>query len=138
MLLRDCDGIDLEEFMPHVDERPPVWVGHVAMKTNRLTDSWDFMTKIGLRPIELHGNVGVLEMRGGTHLVLLQSDDVLPGPAPFDLMVDDLEATHRLFTKSGLAPSPIHAGSIHRSFTVEDPSGQRITFNSSHVSGKPV
>jgi hypothetical protein len=124
--------------MAHVDERPPVWVGHVVLKTSRLTDSWDFMTKIGLRPIELHGNVGVLELRGGTHLVLVQSDDVVPGPAPFDLMVDDLEATHRLFTDIGLAPSPIQAGSIHHSFMVEDPSRQRISFNSSHVSGKPV
>jgi hypothetical protein len=96
------------------------------------------MTKIGLRPIELHGNVGVLELRGGTHLVLVQSDDVVPGAASFDLMVDALEATHRLFTDIGLAPSPIQAGSIHHSFTVDDPNGQRITFNSSHVSGKPV
>ena len=124
--------------MAHAGERPPVWVGHVVMKTNRLTDSWEFMTKIGLRPIELHGNVGILELRGGTHLVLVQSDDVVDGPAPFDLMVDDLEATHHLFTDIGLAPSPIQAGSIHLSFTVEDPSGQQISFNSSHVSGKPV
>jgi hypothetical protein len=124
--------------MGYASERPPVWVGHVVMKTNRLADSWDFMTKIGLRPIELHGNVGILELRGGTHLVLVQSDDVVDGPAPFDLMVDDLEATHRLFTDIRLAPSPIQAGSIHDSFTVEDPSGQQITFNSSHVSGKPV
>jgi hypothetical protein len=107
------------------------------MKTNRLTASWDFM-KIGLRPIELHENVGILELRGGTHLVLAQSDSVPPGPAPFDLMVDDLEETHRLFTEIGLAPSPIVVGSIHRSFTVEDPSEQQISFNSSHLSGKPV
>ncbi|HTF34818.1 MAG TPA: VOC family protein [Myxococcota bacterium] len=124
--------------MAHADERPPVWVGHILMKTSRLTESWDFLTKIGLRPIELHGNVAVLELRGGTHLVLTRSDHVLPGPAPFDLMVDDLEKTHRLFTDVGLGPSPIQTGPIHRSFTVEDPSGQRITFNSSHASGKPV
>jgi hypothetical protein len=108
------------------------------MKTNRLTESWDFMAKIGLRPIERHGKAGVLELRGGTHLVLVQGDNVLPGPAPFDLMVDDLEETQRRFTRIGLAPSRIVVGSIHRSFTVEDPSGQQISFNSSHVSGKPV
>ena len=128
----------MEGVMAYADERPPVWVGHVVMKTNRLTDSWDFMTKIGLRQIELHANVGVLELRGGTHLVLVQSDNVAPDPAPFDLMVDDLDETHRRFTDIGLAPSPIVVGSIHRSFTVEDPSGQQISFNSSHVSGKPV
>jgi hypothetical protein len=41
--------------MAHADERPPVWVGHILVKTSRLTESWDFLTKIGLRPIELHG-----------------------------------------------------------------------------------
>ena len=128
----------MEGVMAYADERPPVWVGHVVMKTNRLTDSWDFMTKIGLRQIELHANVGVLELRGGTHLVLVQGDSVAPGLVPFDLMVDDLEETHRRFRDIGLAPSPIVVGSIHRSFTVEDPSGQQISFNSSHVSGKPV
>jgi hypothetical protein len=124
--------------MTHADGRPPVWVGHILMKTNRLSESWDFMSKIGLRPIELHADVAVLELRGGTHLVLIQSDSVSPGPAPFDLMVEDLEETHRLFSELGLRPSPIQAGAIHRSFTVEDPSRQRISFNSNHVSGKPV
>jgi len=124
--------------MTHAQERPPVWIGHILMKTNRLKESWEFMRQIGLRPIELQGDVGVLELRGGTHLLLMQSDQVSPGPAPFDFMVDDLDATHRLLTDLGLAPSPIQIGPFHRSFSVGDPSGQRITFNSSHVSGRPV
>jgi hypothetical protein len=53
-------------------------------------------------------------------------------------MVEDLEATHRRLAELGLSPSPIVSGRIHRSFTVRDPSGQDVEFNSSHVSDRPV
>jgi hypothetical protein len=120
------------------DDRPPVWVGHVSMQTNVLDPSHAFMIALGLRPIGKNEDVAVLELRGGTHLVLLRSEGPLPGTAPFDLMVEDLEATHERLAALGLSPSPIAAGRIHRSFTVRDPSGQDVVFNSSHVSGRPV
>ena len=104
----------------------------------RSEESNDFLVTLGLRPIVLEDGIAVLELRGGTHLVLLQTDDALSGAAPFDLMVDDLEATHKRLTESGLSPSTVVAGKIHRSFTVQDPSGHDITFNSSHVSDRPV
>lgn len=120
------------------DERPPVWVGHVSMRTHVLDASHAFMQALGLRPIGRNEDVAVLELRGGTHLVLLRTDEPRAGAAPFDLMVEDLEATHRHLTELGLAPSPIVSGRIHRSFTVCDPSGQEIEFNSNHVSDLPV
>lgn len=121
-----------------VDERPPVWVGHVSMRTNVLDQSHAFMIALGLRPVGKFEDVAVLELRGGTHLVLLRTDQPLSGTAPFDLMVEDLEATHERLTEIGLSPLPIVSGRIHRSFTVRDPSGQDVAFNSSHVSGRPV
>jgi hypothetical protein len=60
------------------------------------------------------------------------------GPAYFDLMVDDLDATHERLRTLGLAPSGIESGRIHRSFSVRAPSGHTLTFNSSHVSDEPV
>jgi hypothetical protein len=108
------------------------------MKTNVLGDSHAFLIALGLRPIGKGEDVAVLELRGGTHLVLLRTDEPLSGTAPFDLMVEDLEATHRRLTELGLSPSPIVSGRIHRSFTVRDPSGQDVPFNSSHVSDRPV
>ncbi len=69
------------------DQRPPVWVGHVTMKTNRLTESHDFLVTLGLRPIAQGGDFAVLELRGGTHLVLLRTEEALSGAAPFDLMI---------------------------------------------------
>jgi hypothetical protein len=41
--------------------------------------------------------------------VLIAKSEVVPGDAPFDLMVEDLRATHQRFTSLGLAPTPIEA-----------------------------
>ncbi len=53
-------------------------------------------------------------------------------------MVEDLDATHRHLSEMGMSPSGISEGQIHRSFTLRDPSGHELTFNSSHVSDQPV
>ncbi len=108
------------------------------MGSSRLDESWDLMIQIGMRPIFRSDDVGVLELRGGTHLVILPTEDRLSGLAPFDLMVGDLDATHEELTKKGLAPSEIERGNIHDSFTLRDPSGLDVTFNSTHVSDQPV
>ncbi len=124
--------------MPASDPRPPVWVGHISLTTDRLDDSREFMCKLGMRPIAQGEDFAVLELRAGTHLVLLRQDEITPASAPFDLMVEDLEASHRRLSEMDLAPSEISEGRIHRSFTVRDPCGHTITFNSSHVSDRPV
>lgn len=124
--------------MSESDPRPPVWVGHVTMGTSRLGESWELMQRLGMRPIFRGDEVGVLELRGGTHLVLLPTGQALSGPAPFDLMVEDLDATHKQLGEQGLSPSQIERGDIHDSFTLRDPSGLDITFNSTHVSDQPV
>jgi hypothetical protein len=108
------------------------------MRTNVLDQSHAFMIALGLRPVGKSEDVAVLELRGGTHLVLLRTDEPLSGTAPFDLMVEDLEATHERLSELGFSPSAIVSGRVHRSFTVRDPSGQDVEFNSSHVSGRPV
>ncbi len=120
------------------DERPPVWVGHVTMQTDRLAESREFMIKLGMRPIADGEDFAVLELRGGTHLVLNRSDTTPAGSAAFDLMVDDLDVTHKKLSELGFSPSEIKSERIHRSFKVKEPSGQEITFNSSHVGKQPV
>ena len=118
--------------------RPPVWVGHVSMATSTLAGSQTFMEQLGMRPMFRNESVAIFELRGGTHLVLVADADAQPGDAPFDLMVEDLDATHAGFAERGLAPSPIERGRIHNSFTVTEPGGGRITVNSTHVSSLPV
>lgn len=126
--------------MSEEDLRPPVWVGHVALETDRMEESAQFMRTIGMRPVFQGPEVSVYELRGGTHLILMLKSKVVPGNAPFDLMVDDLHATHQLFTSLGLAPTPIEARPAidHEIFCVREPAGHIITFFSTHVSGNPV
>jgi hypothetical protein len=122
------------------DLRPAVGVAHVVLQTDRMKDSAEFMRTIGMRPIFDGPEVSVYEMRGGTHLILMRKDNIVAGDASFDLMVDDLRATHQRFTSLGLAPSPIKARPAidHEVFTVREPAGHVITFFSSHASGKPA
>lgn len=120
------------------DERPKVWVGHVSLPTQDVTATREFMLGLGMRAIADGDDFAVLELRGGTHLVLLAAQEPASGAAYFDLMVDDLEETHAHLQSLGLAPSPIESGRIHSSFSVDAPSGHTIQFNSSHVSDLPV
>ena len=60
-----------------------------------------------MREVETNRQVAVLELRGGTHLVLVPGASPTNADAPFDLMVEDLEATHAEWAGRGLDVSPI-------------------------------
>jgi hypothetical protein len=121
------------------DSRPAVWVGHVVLETDRLAESAAFMRKLGMRPIVERPEVAVLELRGGTHLVLIAKPTINAGEAPFDLMVDDLRVARRLFVELDLQPTPIERLSReHEYFKLREPAGHVISILSNHVSGEPV
>lgn len=122
------------------DNKPLVGVAHVVLHTDRMAESVHFMRALGMRLLFDGPEISVLEMRGGTHLLLMHSDKVAAGEAPFDLMVDDLHDSHRRLSALGLAPSPIEAcpAIAHELFTLREPAGRLITIFSSHASGKPI
>ena len=122
------------------DDRPPVAIGHVSIRVNKVAESTDFLVKLGLRSIHQSEKFAVLELRGGTHLVLRPSEEkIVPGTtAPFDLMVDDVEAARKEYGNAEMEPSAIEKGKIHNWFTVIDPSGYEITVTSSHAGGRAV
>jgi hypothetical protein len=121
------------------DQRPPIAVGHVRLPCSDVTAAARWLENVGLRPIVTREELAVLELRGGTHVVVRKTEPPAAGTAaPFDLMVDDIDATHRDYAAKGLSPTPIQRGRIHDSFTVAGPSGWLFTVNSSHASGKPV
>jgi hypothetical protein len=135
-------SIDLEELaMPSsTDKRPPVAVGHVRLGVVDVGAAAHWLETVGLRPIVIREELAVLELRGGTHVVVRQAGGPpVPGTAaPFDLMVDDVDATHRDYAEKGLSPSPIRRGRIHDSFDVAGPDGWTFTVNSSHASGQAI
>jgi catechol 2,3-dioxygenase-like lactoylglutathione lyase family enzyme len=89
------------------DERPRVWVGHIALPTPDIPKTREFMVQLGMRPIADGDGFAVLELRGGTHLVLTPGEQLASGPAYFDLMVDDLDAAHEECKALGFAPTEI-------------------------------
>ena len=115
------------------NKRPDVWIGHISMKTQTLDSSEAFMKEIGLRPIFRGDTVAVLELRGGTHIVLAEDKSSEPTSVGFDFMVEDLEATHAQYKARGYQLSDIEPGSIHNSFVLTEPGGNLIKVNSTHV-----
>jgi len=112
----------------------------VSLHVNKVAESTNFLVKLGLRSIHESENFSVLELRGGTHLVLRSTEEKISSgtTAPFDLMVDDVEAARKEYGNAGMEPSAIEKGKIHNWFTIVDPSGYEITVTSSHAGGRAV
>jgi catechol 2,3-dioxygenase-like lactoylglutathione lyase family enzyme len=123
------------------DQRPPVWIGHIGPhEVPDISEATEFYTALGLRRVAGSGGTAIMELRGGTHLILQERDgpgggSSVGGKVPFDLMVEDLDATHQALDAAGLKPTDIVRGRIHGRFEVTDPGGATVTFNDSHVVG---
>jgi len=122
-----------------VEDRPALWIGHVVLATHDVIRSSAFYLDLGLRQVHeprASDAIAELEMRGGTHLVLVLDPEARTGGrgAPFDLMADDLDALHDKMEAQGVDVTPIERGG-HASFTFRDPDGYTVTVNDSHVSG---
>ena len=52
------------------DDRPPVAVGHVRMNVNNLDPACDLLERLGVRPVTRREAFAVMELRGGTHLIV--------------------------------------------------------------------
>jgi hypothetical protein len=123
-----------------VDERPPVAVGHVYLPATDVTAAAGWLETVGLHPIFNSADIAVLELRGGTHVVVRKTERPLEAgtTAPFDLMVDDLEAARRDYGAKGLGPSDISRGRIHDAFHLAGPDGHDFTVCSSHAGARAV
>jgi hypothetical protein len=80
-----------------VDQRPPVAVGHVRLSATDVAAAEQWLVSVGLRPIFADEGLAVLELRGGTHVVVrkVEQPPAAGAAAPFDLMVDDIEAARQ-------------------------------------------
>ena len=123
-----------------LDQRPPVAVGHVWLRATDVAAAERWLQSVGLRPIFADDGLAVLELRGGTHVVVRKAEEApkAGAAAPFDLMVDDIEAARRDYGAKGLGPSDISKGRIHDSFHLIGPDGYDFTVTSSHAGGRPV
>src|SRR6185369_3467251 len=104
------------------DARPPLWTGHVFLYSADLAASARFYETLGMRTVAVFEQLAAMEMRGGTHLVIrYDPDKVAPGRVGWDLMVDDIDATHDKWQADGVPVTDIVMESPHRVFEVTDP-----------------
>ena len=122
------------------DNRPRLAVGHVKLEVEDVGEASAFFVRHGMRHIFESEDFAVLELRGGTHLVLNRAtQEVEAGrPAPFDLMVDDIDRARVEFTDAGVAATETARGRIHDTFHIEGPSGYRFAVTSSHAGDRAV
>jgi len=124
------------------DPRPRLAIGHVDLVVTDVPKAVEYFVALGMRPIHHDEDFAVLELRGGTHLVLETPDgqtSITPGQVPpFDFMVDNLPQTRQHCVDLGWSPSAIEPGRIHDNFYLDGPDGYRLRITSSHTSGRPV
>jgi catechol 2,3-dioxygenase-like lactoylglutathione lyase family enzyme len=141
------------------DTLPAAAFGHFVMKVSDINISYQFYTKLGLRPCGMYPDSAIIELRGGTHILLFNKNDDLPfslssshlgqRDASFserlDLMIDgksrsDLELYRTTLLRKGLSVDEIAQDQFfgHDYFQLADPDGNGITVYTSHTDALSV
>lgn len=114
------------------DQRPRFGIGHMSFAARDIHVMTDFYTSIGMRLVASMGRATILELRGGTHLILQEGE---PGNGSLDLIVDDIDETRSILETAGAYPSRIKRGHPHDRFNATDPEGNVLYVNSNHAIG---
>ncbi|MBB4236632.1 VOC family protein [Rhizobium esperanzae] len=138
---------------------PAAALGHFVIKVQDIDASYQFYVGLGLRASGTFPGVAVVELRGGTHLLLFQKNDDQAaallssrnGQRPeyssekLDLMIAgrtraDLEVYRVALIDKGYSPSAMADGNLygHHYFSMQDPDGNGISFYTSHIGDQPV
>ena len=133
---------------------PELAVAHLVFKVVDLERSCQFYSNLGLPPFYIEEKIAIVELRGGTHLVLLSVDEPagediaesLTGQfherfsEQFDLMIKGKDLNELKKYRLELISRGIAAGEIpeetffgHHLFCIKDPDGNGITIYTSHA-----
>lgn len=116
----------------NADQRPRFGIGHVSMTAADIATITAFYGQIGMRIVVETDHFAILELRGGTHIVVHTGQ---AGDAILDLIVDDIDETHRVLAVAGAQPTRITRGSPHDRFQATDPEGNALAVSSNHAIG---
>ena len=120
------------------DKRPLAATGHLFLRAKGARAAAERLVAIGVRKIVLKDSFAVLELRGGTHIVVREAENDELTEASFDLMYDDIDAASALFQERGFEVTEIKDGNIHRSFYATAPEQFRIQVLDSHAGSRIV
>jgi catechol-2,3-dioxygenase len=145
-------SLGLSEMKTAVDSE--LAVAHLVFKVADLKSSCQFYSSLGIPPFAIDEEVAIIELHGGTHLILLSVDqpagegvaESLTGQfhkrfsEQFDLMIkgkglDELKKYRLELISRGIAageiPDETYFG--HHLFCIKDPDGNGITIYTSHA-----
>ena len=128
--------------MAGTTDRPSVAIGHVVLRVSDISRSAEFYRELGLRSIVERKELAILELRGGTHLLLFKARGKPRRGAirSFDFMVDSAEKLHQDLAARGVFTSAVREDRLsgHSMFELTDPDGHVLTVLSDHTGGRPV
>ena len=128
-------------------------VAHLVFKVADLKRSCEFYSNLGIPPFAIDGEVALIELCGGTHLLLLEVGQLAGGDVAesvtgqfhkrfseqFDLMIkgkglNELENYRLELISRGIAAGEIPDETFfgHHLFCIKDPDGNGITIYTSH------
>lgn len=114
------------------DQLPRFAIGHISIPANDVDRLTDFYTSVGLRLVVTMGRASIVELRGGTHLIIRAGQG---GQETLDLIVDDIDDTHAVLQQAGADVTSIRRGNPHDSFVATDPEGNELHIHSTHAIG---
>jgi catechol 2,3-dioxygenase-like lactoylglutathione lyase family enzyme len=144
-------GLGSSEMKTVVDSE--LAVAHLVFRVADLKSSCQFYSNLGIPPFFTDEEVAIIELRGGTHLILLSVDSMagediaesLTGQfhkrfsEQFDLMLEGKDLDELKKYRVELISRGIAAGEIpdetffgHHLFCTKDPDGNGITIYTSH------
>ena len=145
-------GLGPSEMKTAVDSE--LAVAHLVFKVADLKRSCQFYSNLGIPPFAIDGKIALIELRGGTHLLLLEVDQLAgKGLAEsvtgqfhqrfseqFDLMIKGKSLSELEHYRLELISRGIAAGQIpdetffgHHLFCIKDPDDNGITIYTSHA-----
>ena len=145
-------GSGLKEMKTVVDSE--LAVAHLVFKVADLMRSCQFYSNLGIPPFFTDEEVAIIELRGGTHLILLAVDSMagegiaesLTGQfhkrfsEQFDLMIrgkglNELKKYRLELISRGIAAGEIPDEAVfgHYLFCIKDPDGNGITIYTNHA-----
>jgi catechol 2,3-dioxygenase-like lactoylglutathione lyase family enzyme len=122
--------------------RPPIAIGHVMLTVRNVPRAATFYAGLGLRRVYEGPSMAILELRGGTHLMLFEGGRAAKGGAvaSFDFMVSSVDSFRVRLAKAGVKTTKPVADKVsgHRWFKARDPDGHVLNIFSDHTEGRAV
>ena len=120
------------------DDRPLAATGHIFLRASDVPAATRRLEAVGIRTIVGRDRFSVVELRGGTHIVVRELEHDAEFEAGFDLMYDDIQAARKLFVEAGFEATEVEQGRIHASFWVTAPERFKLQVLDSHAGERLV